>query len=797
MRWKRVLGIGFFLIVAFSVAIYVVLETFDYNKLKPQVAAMVKKATGRDLHLGGEVDFAIGIPPSLVVTDAALANASWGSQPLMLKIDRLYAQVQLWPLLFRDVNLKHIGLEGVRVLHETNSEGQGNWNFASSDQSVKREEPADPIKLDIDNIRIEKLQFTFRNGQTGSAKQFSLARLNLAKQHAGDLQTIDLQTDYNDQPIVITGTTGLIDLLLAHRSFPMALSGKVANANIAIDGAIDDVLSFKGVDLKLNVSGQDLSKIGSIIGEKLPATDNYAVQGQLTGSAKALSLKEAHGSANRNSLNLTVNGQIKNLLAFSGVDLKVKGSGKDLAEIGTIIDQTLPRTDQFTVQARLIGSKKTLSVQGAQGTAKRDSLDLSLSGGLAALPALKDINFEVKASGKELAEIGPLVGTKLPDLGPFDMRGKLAGSARALTFSNFSAVIDKSDFKGQGKVEFHQKPKIAMRLESSVVDFTPLMLYLENDKKPLPTAANEGKRRLFPDTPLRFDNLQKVNADIVLSAENIHAKDARFHFGHLSVKIEDHDFNIDKFEAKYKETKISGNLHIKNGTPPVISTAVMVQDFDLGGLLKETGVSDQVRANIDIAAHLNSEGDSIRNLMAHLDGSIGAVMGEGYLTKYLDMLSVNLTEKVMSFWGEQNREQAEQIKCAVVQFDIKDGVATSEAFVFDSQILILTGEGETNLGTEQVDFLLVPQPKKPGILQLPVKLKVDGTIMEPKVKADKLIVLKKGAAAAGALAVGPLGLLAPFADTGAHKAHPCDIESIGQLGLETPSDASTNTGVFR
>jgi len=36
------------------------------------------------------------------------------------------------------------------------------------------------------------------------------------------------------------------------------------------------------------------------------------------------------------------------------------------------------------------------------------------------------------------------------------------------------------------------------------------------------------------------------------------------------------------------------------------------------------------------------------------------------------------------------------------------------------------------------------------------------------------------------LAIGPLGLLAPFIHLGANQAHPCNIQSIGRLGLKSP-----------
>jgi uncharacterized protein involved in outer membrane biogenesis len=214
-----------------------------------------------------------------------------------------------------------------------------------------------------------------------------------------------------------------------------------------------------------------------------------------------------------------------------------------------------------------------------------------------------------------------------------------------------------------------------------------------------------------------------------------------------------------------------------------VSTHFLVQNFNLGEFLKETGKSDKVRAIVDIAAHGTSRGDSVHSLMANLDGSIGAVMGEGYLTKYLDILSVDLSQKVISFWGRH--EKADQIQCVVVQFDIKNGVAVSQAFVFNTQAGIVAGEGEINLGTEQISFLLAPQSAHPS-LSLSTKLRVSGTIMDPKVSPDKIALASEGAKSLSVLAVGPIGLLTPFVHLGANKKHPCDVQSIGQLGLNTP-----------
>jgi hypothetical protein len=147
------------------------------------------------------------------------------------------------------------------------------------------------------------------------------------------------------------------------------------------------------------------------------------------------------------------------------------------------------------------------------------------------------------------------------------------------------------------------------------------------------------------------------------------------------------------------------------------------------------------------------------------------------------MLSVGLSQKVVHFWKPS--KAVDQITCAVVQFDIKAGVAASQAFIFDTQAGILAGEGNINLGSEKINFLLVPEPAHPDFSFL-TNLRVSGTVMEPHVGVDKASALTRGARALSTLVAGPLGLLAPFIHLGAHKAHPCDVAGIGQLELSTP-----------
>jgi hypothetical protein len=111
MRWKLILGISGGLILVLLVVFYVILSSYDFNKLKPQIARSVKEATGRELTLGGEIRLKIGFMPVLVVERVSFQNAPWGSQPEMAKIKRFEVQMALLPLIFGNIDFNRSYIE--------------------------------------------------------------------------------------------------------------------------------------------------------------------------------------------------------------------------------------------------------------------------------------------------------------------------------------------------------------------------------------------------------------------------------------------------------------------------------------------------------------------------------------------------------------------------------------------------------------------------------------------------------------------------------------------------------------
>jgi hypothetical protein len=234
---------------------------------------------------------------------------------------------------------------------------------------------------------------------------------------------------------------------MAHKPFEVELSGQVSGARITVAGVIGDVLKLDGIDLKVHASGTDLAGLGRAAGTELPETDAFKMGGEVKGSAEALALQEVKGNVSRGSIECTINGNVNDLISLTGVDLEVKGSGKDLAEISPIVDTKLPKTGPFTVTGRLTGSGKTLTLQEAEAIVSSGSLHAAVNGRIGDLVALKGIDFRFKGSGKDLAEVGPVIDEKLPETGPFTVTGRLTGSGKTLSLQEAQATVSSGSLR--------------------------------------------------------------------------------------------------------------------------------------------------------------------------------------------------------------------------------------------------------------------------------------------------------------------------------------------------------------
>ncbi len=128
---------GLFVVVIIGVVI--VISTIDVNQYKGEISRVAEEATGRKLIIDGDIGFKLSLIPTVVIEDVKFANASWGSKPDMLSLNKFEVQVSLMPLLSGNIQVNRVMLLGPVILLETDKKGVGNWVLAGKKSEEKPE----------------------------------------------------------------------------------------------------------------------------------------------------------------------------------------------------------------------------------------------------------------------------------------------------------------------------------------------------------------------------------------------------------------------------------------------------------------------------------------------------------------------------------------------------------------------------------------------------------------------------------------------------------------------------------
>ncbi|MFI4888078.1 MAG: AsmA family protein [Burkholderiales bacterium] len=226
-----ILGVAAGLVALLLIGVAIAIATVDPNRFVAPLAARVKAETGRNLTVQGPVDIKLSLEPKVVLPGVSFDNAPWSKTPQMLTAKRIEAQIALLPLLSRRFEVVQFTLVEPAITLETDANGRGNWEFATS--AAKTPDTASAAgrstsATGIANFEIQDGTLSFRDGATGKVTNAAIERMAL---HARDMQApvaLDFRGTIDDVPVALAGDLGAPDKWLRQQwPWPVALKGEV------------------------------------------------------------------------------------------------------------------------------------------------------------------------------------------------------------------------------------------------------------------------------------------------------------------------------------------------------------------------------------------------------------------------------------------------------------------------------------------------------------------------------------------------------------------------------------------
>jgi AsmA protein len=200
-----VVGIGIAAAVAFMLF-------FDPNDFRDTISAEVRKATGREFAIEG--DLAVSLFPWLAVEvgRSELGNAEgFGPEPFAT-FDQARLSVRLLPLLFRqEIAVGTATLDALVLNLQVAENGSNNWQdlAAAGEETPVEEVEADadraPAALDIANVQVSDARISYRDAQAGSAYTVSALSLATGRIAMGEAFDLDAEFDFAAEPGELAG----------------------------------------------------------------------------------------------------------------------------------------------------------------------------------------------------------------------------------------------------------------------------------------------------------------------------------------------------------------------------------------------------------------------------------------------------------------------------------------------------------------------------------------------------------------------------------------------------------------
>jgi len=388
----------------------------------------------------------------------------------------------------------------------------------------------------------------------------------------------------------------------------------------------------------------------------------------------------------------------------------------------------------FKADGRL-GSLKTLIEGGASYpvtlSMSAPGLSMDLEGAIAEPRQGRGIDLKIFVDGSDIAVVAKAIGVPLQKIPPVRVAGRLKDPDGGYSFDNLVASAGGVDVRGRVAVKLAgvPRPSIDADLKVSTLDLDALL------PKQEPSGVKKSGPRVFPDDPLPLDGLKAADARIKLAVKRLLSNGIAVDDISINLVLGNGLLDIKLLKAVFSGGAINASLVVDGSrAPAALNINLDVQGVDYGALLRQLKLTDIATGKVDVKFNVKGRGASVRALMAGLNGRARIVSQGGKIDSGL--LNI-VSSDISSALPFMNSKGDKEIRCAVVDFDIKSGQATAKTLVFETGGMSMIGTGAINLRDETLDLRIGPRAKNVSLLKLAMlPVNIGGTLAEPSILPD-------------------------------------------------------------
>lgn len=432
-------------------------------------------------------------------------------------------------------------------------------------------------------------------------------------------------------------------------------------------------------------------------------------------------------------------------------DESLSGSGK----IGGMLALRDP-DGLFPLQADVRSGKTRVAVAGTLS----DPLNLGA------------LDLRLQFSGQSLSQLHKLTGIVLPDTPPYSTDGHLSAELKRAKgaiyrYQNFNGKIGDSDIHGSLTYQMSKpRPSLSGELVSNQLRFTDLAPLIGADSNQ--EKASRGEKATQPSDKVlprdKFDTKQwsTMDADVKFTAKRIeHGESLPLSDLYTHLSLNNGTLLMDPLRFGVAGGNLNSTIRLEGKRTPMRGAADLhARGFQLQKLLPNVESMRRSLGQLNGDAKISGTGNSVADLLGTSNGDVRLLINDGVISRNLmEIAGLNVGNYLV---GKLFGDDEVKINCAAADIGIKNGLAATRLFVFDTENAVINISGNVNLATERMDLSIDPESKGMRVLTLRSPLYVKGTFQHPDagVKAGPLIARGVAAVALGTVVAPAAALLA-------------------------------------
>jgi uncharacterized protein involved in outer membrane biogenesis len=353
-----------------------------------------------------------------------------------------------------------------------------------------------------------------------------------------------------------------------------------------------------------------------------------------------------------------------------------------------------------------------------------------------------DARFE--AVGPDLKDLYFLTGVRLLDTGDYHLTGSISRRITRTVFSDLNVTSAASDMHGTVSIDSASNRR---RLD---LDLTSKLLRLSD------LGARAAGRSTEPNPTLLLSNamvspnvLHHDGTSVRFRAHEVDLGKLPLHEVSATATIDHGVLKVAPLVAEVLGGRATAYLTLDaTREVPAAHVDLKIADLALGQLARKDPGHPPMEGPMQASLQIVGQGSSLHAVAASADGTLRVQVAHGAIRESLAELT-GIDLRGLGLLLSKDKQDI-PVNCAVGTLAAHGGSLTVQNLLADTDSVLITGQGQIHLDTENLDLQIRGQPKELRLFRLRAPVAVRGTLLHPSIGIDahksSLVIVDPGRA---------------------------------------------------